>query len=30
VTSVLAGTRQAVALNDALGTFNGISSSLRR
>ncbi|HEX5659300.1 MAG TPA: SNF2-related protein [Polyangiales bacterium] len=29
VTTVLAGTRQAVALNDALAAFNGISTSLR-
>ncbi|MDB4989758.1 MAG: Helicase, family, partial [Myxococcaceae bacterium] len=29
VTAVLAGTRQAVSLNDALTAFNGISSSVR-
>ena len=29
VTAVLAGTRQAVALNDALASFNGIATSLR-
>jgi superfamily II DNA or RNA helicase len=29
VTTVLAGTRQAVALNDALATFNGIATALR-
>jgi superfamily II DNA or RNA helicase len=29
VTTVLAGTRQAVSLNDALSTFNGISTGLR-
>jgi superfamily II DNA or RNA helicase len=29
VTTVLAGTRQAVALNDALTAFNGIATSLR-
>lgn len=29
VTTVLAGTRQAVALNDALASFNGIATSLR-
>ncbi|HEY6876596.1 MAG TPA: SNF2-related protein, partial [Polyangiales bacterium] len=29
VTAVLAGTRQAVALNDALAAFNGIATNLR-